>query len=98
MKQTMCSTPSSATLDGNTHLERPSSSGRRVPLALVLLLAGCVRSPTRAPLEEDPTIRFPSFHESAVVKMDAEKGPYEIDGVLFKAVTIAANDFLPSSS
>lgn len=97
MKQIMCSTPSRAALGGSAHLERLGSAGR-VPLALVLLLAGCVRSPTRAPLEEDPTIRFPPVHESAVVKLDADQQPYEIDGVLLKAIMIAANDFLPSSS
>jgi hypothetical protein len=30
--------------------------------------------------------------------MDAQKGPFEIDGVLLQAITIAADDFLPSSS
>lgn len=61
---------------------------------LLLLSVGCsLRSPP--PLEEDRSIKFPMFHALDNMKIDAERQPYEIDGVLLKAIDIAANDFLP---
>jgi hypothetical protein len=60
-------------------------------------LFSCVRppSPRPAPLESDPSIVFPQFFERESVQVGAGAQPYELDGVTLRAITIAANDFLP---
>jgi hypothetical protein len=46
-------------------------------------------------LEDDETIIFPNFHEQAAVHVGAGGTPYELEGVVLKAITIAANHFRP---
>ncbi|WP_163991347.1 hypothetical protein [Pyxidicoccus caerfyrddinensis] len=46
--------------------------------------------------EEDPSIVFPHFFEQTVVEVGAQGGTYELDGATLRALTLAANDFLPS--
>jgi hypothetical protein len=46
-------------------------------------------------LEDDKTIVFPNFHEQAAVHVGAGASPYELEGVVLKAITIAANHFRP---
>lgn len=47
------------------------------------------------PIEEDRTIVFPRFHERSAIRIGAGEGPYELDGVVLRAILIAARDFLP---
>jgi hypothetical protein len=70
---------------------------RKVFLVLVLVLAGCLRSPSVpvVPVGDDRTIVFPQFFDRAAEAVGAEGHLYELDGVMLRAVMIAANDFLP---
>lgn len=64
---------------------------------LAFILAGCVRSPCppSVPVENDTSIRFSPLFEDAAVEVGAPGETYEMDGVLLRAITVAANDFLP---
>ena len=70
---------------------------RYLPLLAAIILADCVLSPaTRStPLEEDTSIVFPKFYERFPVVVGEQGLPYELDGVTLRAITIAANDFIP---
>jgi hypothetical protein len=71
---------------------------RKRTLVLAVVLSGCVRSPPPppVPVENDRSISFPPFAGN-VVKLGAQGESYELDGEVLRALTIAANDFLPSS-
>jgi hypothetical protein len=70
---------------------------KHIPLlVLVLPLASCVRGPRPVARQEDPSIVFPHFFEQTVVEVGAQGGTYEVDGATLRALTLAANDFLPS--
>jgi hypothetical protein len=73
---------------------------KKATVAFAIILSSCVRNPSPLPTppEEDRTIKFPRFHESAVVQVHAQQEPYEIDGALLKALMIAAYDFIPPST
>lgn len=64
---------------------------------VAVLAASCVwpRQIRPVPVENDDSIVFPSFFASAAIKVGAAGEPYELDGVMLRAVMIAANDFLP---
>lgn len=64
-------------------------------LVLAIPLMSCVRSPRPTARAEDPSIVFPHFHEQAAVQVGAQDSSYELDGSLLRALTLAANDFLP---
>lgn len=68
-------------------------------LGMAFILAGCVRSPNSrtVPLENDRSVVFPSFFEHAAIEVGSGQKPYELDGVLLRAIMIAANDFIPPS-
>jgi hypothetical protein len=70
---------------------------RRMSLALSLLLVSCLRasSPPTVPVGDDKTIVFPPFLDRAAGPVGVEGELYELDGVMLRAVMIAANDFLP---
>ena len=51
----------------------------------------------QVPVEDDRTIRFPAFFEHPPEPLGTEGEVYELDGVLLRAITIAANDFIPPS-
>jgi hypothetical protein len=69
---------------------------RNLPLALTGLLASCVLfQHATPPLQQDLSIRFPELHAQAV-KVGEPGQPYELDGPMLRALTIAANDFIPS--
>jgi len=57
-------------------------------------LMGCVQRSAH-PIDEDPSIVFPSFYEQAPVRVGVEKEIFELDGKALRAIQLAANDFLP---
>lgn len=60
-----------------------------------LLFSSCALF-QQPPPPEDPSIRFPKFHESFATRVGQQQGqPYELDGVTLRAISIAANDFIP---
>lgn len=66
----------------------------KYPLLLTALLtSSCVLFPKQPP--EDPSIRFPNFYESSATIVGKQGQPYELDGVTLRALSIAANDFIP---
>lgn len=69
-------------------------------LILVILLVGCTRSSgTRSvPVENDRSIVFPQFFEHPGVTIGDGASPYELDGVILRAIMIAASDFLPPAT
>jgi hypothetical protein len=73
---------------------------RDLPLLIAVLLSGCLRTPgpRPAPLEDNPSFVFPQFFEHAAVQVGAGNAPYELDGVTLRALSLAANDFLPPSA
>jgi hypothetical protein len=80
-----------------TPLSGERCSMRYLPLLAAIILSDCVRSTTThsAPLEEDTSIVFPKFYERFPVVVGGQGLPYELDGVTLRAITIAANDFIP---
>jgi hypothetical protein len=69
---------------------------RYLPPLLVLIFAGCVRSPSPLPpLQEDRSIVFPHFFDQEAIEVGAKGIPYEIDGTLLRAISVAASDFIP---
>ncbi|WP_224361432.1 hypothetical protein [Hyalangium versicolor] len=70
---------------------------RRLPQLLAIILSGCVRSssPQVSMIEEDKSIVFPEFDAELPVVVGAKGHPYELDGVTLRALTIAANDYIP---
>ena len=62
--------------------------------SVVMSLFGC--SPhSEAVLAEDPSIKFPRFHEHVPFRVETDGGTVELDGTVLHAIQIAANDFLP---
>ncbi|HSP78803.1 MAG TPA: hypothetical protein VLQ93_09755, partial [Myxococcaceae bacterium] len=73
---------------------------RSLPLLVALAFTNCVRSSgsPSEPLAEDSSIVFPNFFEQAAIGVDAEGALAELDGVTLRAITVAANDFIPPDS
>jgi hypothetical protein len=72
---------------------------RYLLVVLAFSLAGCVRSPPSPPsppTEGDRSIVFPQFFERPAIEIGAGGTPYELDGVVLRALTVAIRDFLPS--
>jgi hypothetical protein len=67
---------------------------RTPSLALTVLLSSCALFKKPA-LQEDTSIRFPNFHEHFATIIGETGKPYELDGATLRALTIAANDFIP---
>lgn len=65
-----------------------------------LVFVGCARSPASHPLpvENDPAVAFPPFFTDSAVAVGTGEKPYELDGTLLRALTIAVHDFLPSAN
>ena len=68
---------------------------RNLPLALTVLLSSCALFQKPAPRQEDTSIRFPDFHEHFATTLGEQGKPYELDGATLRAITLAANDFIP---
>ena len=69
---------------------------RHLPLALTLLLSSCALfQRATPPVEEDTSIRFPEFYEQFATRVGEGARPYELDGAMLRALSLAANDFLP---
>jgi hypothetical protein len=71
-----------------------------LPFMLAMLVAACVRSPypPPVPVGDDKSIKFPDFHDQFAVQVGETSGPYQLDGVLLRAIMIAANDFTPPNA
>jgi hypothetical protein len=69
---------------------------RPVLLAGAIFLSGCMRPawPPPAPVEDDPSISFPEFFEHAAISVEAGATPYELDGVVLRAIMVAMNDYV----
>ncbi|MBN1207925.1 MAG: hypothetical protein JXB05_23885 [Myxococcaceae bacterium] len=70
----------------------------RIPVWWVVVVSASCAWPHRPRpvlVENDTSIVFPSFFASAAVDVGAGGAPSELDGVVLRAIMIAANDFLP---
>jgi hypothetical protein len=67
---------------------------RNLPLALTVILSSCALFQKPAP-QEDTSIRFPDFREHFATTIGEQGKPYELDGATLRAITLAANDFIP---
>lgn len=81
-------------------LPRALMKARNPSLVLVVFLTGCAQPPLHrpVPVESDKSIAFPQFFDQPPVNIGAEGGLYQVDGVVLRAIMIAANDFLPPPS
>jgi hypothetical protein len=70
---------------------------RGLLLAAAVVLTSCARNQgwRSVPVEEDLSIVFPAFSDREATQVDAQDQPYELKGVLLRAIAIAADDFLP---
>jgi hypothetical protein len=70
---------------------------RKLSLLAAMMLMSCLRNSSSVPgrLEEDESIVLPKFYESFPVMVGEQGRLYELDGVTLRAITIAANDFIP---
>jgi hypothetical protein len=66
-------------------------------LVLVVFLTNCAKPPSYhpVPVENDKSIVFPQFFDQPPVNVGAGGGLYQLDGVVLRAIMIAASDFLP---
>lgn len=71
---------------------------RILALGLGCVLMGCVQRTRSVPIENDRSIVFPQFFEQDAIEVGAKAEPYELDGVVLRAISLAANDFLPPSA
>jgi hypothetical protein len=62
-----------------------------------LAVLGCARAFMAAPppVVDDPSIVFPQFFEQEPVQVGAQGQPFLMEGVVLRALTVAADDFLP---
>lgn len=73
----------------------------RIPILMLgCVLSSCLQrpAPRPVPVENDRSIVFPPFFEQSAVELGAQGAPFELEGVVLRAVMIAANDFLPPSA
>ncbi|NTX09899.1 hypothetical protein HUA74_27270 [Myxococcus sp. CA051A] len=71
---------------------------RRLLVPWLLLVAGCPRAMPPRPIDVDPALRFPEFFAQPARGMEDSGSALELDGVVLKALMLAANDFLPSGN
>ena len=70
---------------------------RGLILTAAMVLSSCARGPAwrPAPIEGDTSITFPALFDREATQVGEQGQPYELDGALLRAISIAANDFLP---
>ncbi|HVG62175.1 MAG TPA: hypothetical protein VNA24_26660, partial [Hyalangium sp.] len=63
-------------------------------VGVAVVVASCIKPtwPASAPLENDRSIAFPDFHSA--VEIGGGTTPYELDGVVLKAIMIAMKDYV----
>ncbi|MBN9685302.1 MULTISPECIES: hypothetical protein [unclassified Corallococcus] len=66
-------------------------------LLLGLVAAGCARAFVAGtdPVEDDRSIVFPQFFEQAPLQVGTADQPVVLDGAVLRALTLAADDYLP---
>ncbi|MBN8232420.1 hypothetical protein JYK02_33390 [Corallococcus macrosporus] len=66
-------------------------------LLMGLAVVGCARAfvAGTAPVQDDRSIVFPQFFEQAPVQVGAADTLFVIDGTVLRALSLAADDFLP---
>jgi hypothetical protein len=64
---------------------------------VLVVASGCVRSQSSsaAPVQDDQSIVFPAFYASPAVVVGQPGQTYALDGVMLRALMVAANDFIP---
>jgi hypothetical protein len=71
---------------------------RSIPLLCAFTLLGCgyLRSLTAhsTPVQNDESILFPQFFEQAPVEVGVRGEPFELDGEMLRALTLASNDYI----
>jgi hypothetical protein len=69
-------------------------------LLSVVTLSSCVRGAEHpgAPVEERQHVVFPQFYAQAAVVVGGQGQVYELDGVMLRALKVAAEDFFPPTS
>jgi hypothetical protein len=70
---------------------------RKLLFVIALVLSSCVRKPEqfRTPAGHDRSIIFPVSVGSGLVKVEAQKATYDLDGEVLRALMIAGNDYIP---
>jgi len=73
---------------------------RSIPLVALAILVSCVRSQSSSapPVHEDPSVVFPDFYRSPAIIVGERDKTYALDGVMFRALMVAANDLMPSGT
>lgn len=73
---------------------------RNIFSLMLISLMSCAR-PQGAPAElmhEESSIVFPEFHGSPTIVMGEHGKTYALDGVMLRALMVAANDFIPPAA
>jgi hypothetical protein len=65
-------------------------------LAGAIAISSCVRQawPPPAPVEDNQSVRLPHLLGERVIEVGEGKVPYELEGVVLKAIMIAMNDYV----
>jgi hypothetical protein len=70
---------------------------RSILLLALMGLLSCARGQNAAakPVQEDLSIVFPDFHASPAVIVGEHDKTYSLDGIVLRALMVAANDLIP---
>jgi|GEM_PF-605671 len=70
---------------------------RKLLFVIALALSSCVRKPEQfwTPAGHDRSIIFPVSAGSGLVRVEAQKAAYDLDGEVLRALMIAGNDYIP---
>lgn len=67
---------------------------RSIPLLALMSLLSCARGQNSSAKPGDPPIVFPDFHGSPAVIVGERDKTYALDGVVLRALRVAANDLI----